>query len=330
MDENFPKLVQLCAGLPHVSDRELAETERTELLSEARRNMRRFFSLISAVVLYIGTMVFLTWNLFEISLNGPLLLPMILLLFFAVPFAVLIGCDSYDKARILQKALKDGTIHCFEGSLQSSDWTDGNIQILRETDLLLPDSDRQAVELFSAHNFVYKINGIRPKVLRKLCPTLAAMPECVAPYFALPAAWVKPEFSQAFERRRLSAEECSEIVSYAKGMRRRIILILFLTFLGCQILLTVLLPTGLPLSSCLRISVITGLVFGGLLVFRQEFKVRKVLKDAEFGWAIVHLPVKEEQGDSKKTEDNVAVEFLPASRLIWRIEEKPAGWRGQA
>ena len=147
--------------------------------------------------------------------------------------------------------------------------------------------------------------------------------------FALPAAWIEPEFSQAFERRRLSPEESSEIVSYAKGMRYRIILILFFTFLGTQILLAVLLPTGLPPASCLRIAAITGLVIGGLLVVRQELRVRRVLKDAEFGWAIAHLPLEKAQGEEKKIEDTVAVEFLPESRLIWRIDEKPAGWRGQ-
>ncbi len=322
-----------CAGLPYIGTRTIDESERKALLKEARREGIKVLLSVLAIPICIVLPVYAMWHSADMGQPG-IPLPLVFLILFSMwlfglPLSILIARDLQARVDVLRKTASAGEIRCFEGEFNKSDWTDRTASLLSERCPLNADSSEPSrIELFMQHDIIYRINGERLAGWIPLELTSAALPPAPIAPFALPREWTTPETSEHLERRRLSQEEIDEIRFYGRKLRRGIIggIIVF-TIMVSFIVLCVTTYIGIPVRERIRLSLAASVVACGLLIYWPLRRANRFLHDADTGWAIVYSP--SDQNDEKLGEegDSVPLEFLPASKVAWRIGGKPAGWR---
>lgn len=329
------EVVQLCAGMPQSGTREFDPEEIEELMADRvlllHMVFARFTMALFCLVLSGCAFAFLRVSA-DISLWLKVLVgvPAIVALLWGL-VALFRTLELLLRRRVLRRAVEAGYVRIFEGAVNPDDYTDKSLRWLLPTGLLYEDGEQpNRVELYPKDNVVHSLNDCEPDGWYPLILTCAAAVPEDALVLDVPNEWFPEAAEGRMQRRRQTAAEQHEILSYAAEGRRRLRIILPLwvisTFLAVVFLMGRLLQLDLVLSAVVAgVLAATVALQQGITIWR---KTRALATDAEFGWIMILTPdPSEESSDDEYRDSDVAMEFLPVSETVWSLAGRPAGWR---
>ncbi len=329
------EVMQLCAGMPQVATRDLGAAEHDSLRALKRAFLRKAVRRGVVGFLVLGGVAYLTFILFQWKEGG----------LWSDLFAGALGVggviwglftliqtvDLLIRRWILRRACDAGYVRVFEGTLNAGDFTDKTRRWLEKTGLVHDDAGvPNTIELYADHNVVHQINGEEPEDWVSVILThAAAVPEDPL-ILDVPADWFPDAAEGCMQRRRQTATEHEEILTYADVGRRRLSQIPLLWGVPVFLALVFLMHKLLELDAAL-VAWVSGAIAAAITIYNVVHTRRKVnalLEDAEFGWIIILTPQRDsEDGHKESWEHGPATEFLPASETLWSFAGRPAAWR---
>jgi len=332
----------LCAGLPLVDTRVMDSHDLKILRRWRIRLLLRAFKwlILAPCTIAAPVLVGLAGDGLGLNPEGLVFVSCLTvsMLFFLVgaEWAVLSACDSLTRSKQVKRSAQCCRVRCFRGTVRWCDDTDASIRILLHHGLLTRDSQEPvALELFTDRDTVYSVNGEAAMKWVDISVTRAAARPAEPVELAVPSRWYEPTHGVALERRRLTPGEIEEVRGYGRFTKRRIASALgavFAIVLIGNVLEEALVPMmGLPRFS----GALMGVCIVTIPLTFRFLKSRRIAKlyqmDAEHGWAIIVSP---ESCQATLTDDETSgakrIEFLPATRVLWTIDDRPAGWRRKA
>jgi hypothetical protein len=325
--------------LAFVSERLLSSEEVDAVRVRSRRLRLRALAVMALELAVIAAIVITPaiipegWvdsGSFEAALFFALVVLFLLAILLGLPLAILTMRDTYWHGRMLKRALGDGVVSRFEGQINWHDWTDPAVARLVKAKALSHGEEAPCtLELFSRLSYVYAFNGAPVSRLIPLEPVRAAERPERPIELAVPASWYDQAPPEALERRRQSAAETDELVSYARQFRDTPAIV---RYLGIHLTVVMLIcvfnwssyPTvgmrGVIPSAVIVVLYLTHMA-------RQLLRERRLSMlywaDAQLGWVLIAPSDEVDESGSGLTE------FLPVSGLVWTIAGRPAGWRNR-
>jgi len=312
-----------CAGLKFAGRRELSTEERVDLQARARRLRLRGWLLVIS-----GPMVFVV--LFPVCLLQPELgaLAVVTWLLLGVPLCTLTARDSFRGSRTLREDERAGYASRFEGQLAEEYAIDAMVQALLRAGLLKARAEEaQWIEVLPASRLVWRVNGMQPE--RWIPASCAEVAETPA-FASLAAEWVQPamlgaEGAPHVNQRDLSQAERGELALFMRALLLRSLpLLLLFNLWACFLLFDSTVQKEPPLFFLF----LAATVWVDWKMLKRLRLRAQLAQDLQRGsLMIVRWPVT----PPEETPDVVALspplEILPASRVLWTVDGRPAPWR---
>ncbi len=309
-----------CQGFPELSTRELSDAEKRTLRRERTWRLLEMLSLPPAALLVpilVGTLLF--WLLPDA--HSLVVVPTTLFLFGAA-FALLRVRDCFRRRRAIARDLKAGRVYAFGGATTLAA-SQAAIALLRQSGA--PQSTSIEFETLAGSGRLWTVQGEPP---RRYVLLEYATPADVPEHARIAAEWVRPVVSGALpanalhmNTRMLTESELEELNQHA----RRAVIKLFQRSLIVVVLGALSVRAWVVLGARANIIVIGFLVFLVSLLgrWREVLKFALLLRrDRLHGQVcIVRVAAAADGSLSPPTE------HLPASKLLWSEDGRPARWR---
>lgn len=328
--------LQRCAGLPFVECRTLGQDERASVRRRAARLRWMALAVLLAEFGSFATIVMLFSRLPstptpQLTLYEEMLLGVAaVVVFVGLPASLVAARRFFVKGRLFSRALGDGSVLQFKGHINWGDWTDRSVaNLVRRKCIAMGEEGEYTLEVYSGAPILYSLNGAAVRNVVPVEITRAASRPQSPVELAVPASWYEAPPPENIERRRQSASETDELMTYASQFPNRAAVLRY----GAAHMLAAVVVAGMAWSHRTELGTLGAAVFltGAIvylvnksrLLIRAKRLSRLYLADANLGWVLIAKPKEEGQSLTAITE------FLPISGLVWTIAGRPAGWRNR-
>ncbi|MBI5189150.1 MAG: hypothetical protein HZA22_00550 [Nitrospirae bacterium] len=322
---------EYCAGMPFTGMRPLGADELAALNRERKGYLKKALLYLSVLCFsFFGACMSIAYDL-NIDLGAFDTIFVILTLLVSiigVPLLIVYANDNYRHYGTLKGTCSRAFVRHYEGRVNFDDWTDPVVEMLNDSGLLIREPDTvNSVELLSDRDTLYRINGQRAVSWGGVGLTIAAGAPEKTVLYALPKEWGAPD-SLSLLRRRLSDDEKVEIEAHVRNIQRRrwsdmFWLSLLLAYLAKAISRVFFKLTLEQASPYIAILVVSACAF---IFLNSRKKANELLLDLEGGWVVQLDPDKSDLKGAPIIPAQLT-ELLPVSTAVWRIGDKPAGWR---
>jgi hypothetical protein len=243
----------------------------------------------------------------------------VLAIFAAVPFCIVLSNDYFKRAGVLRRQCRDSEVLVCEGAVADLVLERKELENLRRR---IGQSSDVVLEVLNDSGLVWSVNG-HPEEARAVVPRGRTIdPPDQA---RLAAQYVRPIETEhgtfRLHQRRLSEGECSELRGYLPRVRLAtgIVALLVNAIALAHLVAYTLTPVGVPLFGIAMLTLAGWCDAQLVLLIRTR---RRMQRDLGEKFVVIYQP--DEDGDASRKS---VVEFLPHSGAEWTSGGRAAPWR---